>query len=293
MQNPNDVKVPTTDQFDHVKRGLDAADADEDATVIRNGNATMKKVLAGLKSGGGGGGGGGTVTEPTSRRALAMAQLEAAIQQRTVAKGKTAAHETKGSGAAGTSLAGRRAYSGQMRAYAIVAAQPQSLARLPFGPLRLHHGACAAEADAAATKAADDEEEDDWRLRGPAAKPRGAAFKPGTSTWDTDDAKEAARKVGKRALAEAATAQRADKKARQGRIDPAVWWAEHYRPRFKESVETVGHAARSVTSTTAAVTTRNERVQKLVHRCAAALAASARCGQSRQELLRARQLAGE
>lgn len=126
----------------------------------------------------------------------------------------------------------------------------------------------AAAADGAANAAGDDEEEDDWRLRGPAAKPRAAAFKPGTSTWDTDDAKEAARKVGKRALAEQAAAQQDRKKAKAGRVEPAAWWAEHYKPRWQESVETVGHAARSVTSTTAAVTTRNERIQKLVHRCA-------------------------
>jgi argininosuccinate synthase len=112
----------------------------------------------------------------------------------------------------------------------------------------------------------DQDEEDDWRMRGPAAKPRVAPFKPGAATWDTDDAKEAARKAGKRGLEEA-VATRAEKRAVKGRVNPGAWWAEHYKPRYKESVQTVGHAARSVTSTTAIVTTKNERVQELVHRC--------------------------
>jgi hypothetical protein len=129
---------------------------------------------------------------------------------------------------------------------------------------------CAGKASEGAAQAAegnDDEEEDDWRMCGPSTKPRATQFKPGAATWDTDDAKEAARKTGKRALEEAAAARGAEKKAREGRVDPAKWWAEHYKPRYKESVQTMGHAARSVTSTTATVTTKNERVQELVHRC--------------------------
>lgn len=110
--------------------------------------------------------------------------------------------------------------------------------------------------------------EEDDQIRGPSNRSRTAPFKPGASTWDTDDAREAARKVGKRALAEQKEAEKEKKKQRQGRVVPADWWAEHYKPRYEASVETVGLASRSVTSTTSAVTTRNERVQKLVHRCA-------------------------
>jgi hypothetical protein len=97
VQNPNDVNVPTTSQFDHIQRDLAANDAAEAASVIRNSNATMQKVLKGLKDSKA-----GIVTEASSRRALAMAQLEAAIQQNRVAKGKTAAHETKSTNYPGT-----------------------------------------------------------------------------------------------------------------------------------------------------------------------------------------------
>lgn len=95
MQNPNDVHVRTTDQFDHIKKDL-AINDETEASVIRNSNAMMQKVLQVLKSSSG-----DTITEATSRRALAMAQLEAAIRQKRVAKGKTAAHETKATNCTG------------------------------------------------------------------------------------------------------------------------------------------------------------------------------------------------
>ena len=71
---------------------------------------------------------------------------------------------------------------------------------------------------------------------------------------------------GKRALAEAKVAEASKKRARAGRVVPAAWWAAEYKPRFEESVETVGMASRAVTATTSDVVTRNERVQRLVHR---------------------------
>ena len=83
--------MPTTDEFAHIKQNLTVDDEAGEAEVLRNTNATMQKVLSHLKKSSG-----DTVTEPTSRRALAMAQLEEAIKARKVAKGKTAAHQTKG-----------------------------------------------------------------------------------------------------------------------------------------------------------------------------------------------------
>jgi hypothetical protein len=100
VQNPINSQAPTPDQFVHVKQNLTPGDDDAAATVIRNPNATMQKVLEGLK-----GADKGTVTEPTSRRALAMAQLEAAIRERKLAKSKTAAHQTKGACLLACSLA--------------------------------------------------------------------------------------------------------------------------------------------------------------------------------------------
>lgn len=154
--------------------------------------------------------------------------------------------------------------------------------------------ACAGEPAAASAAAGTanngeaDSDEDD-QIRGPRMADRRAPFKPGTSTWDTDDAKEAARKVGKRALAEAKAAEASKKRARAGRVVPAAWWAAEYKPRFEESVETVGAASRALTATTADVVTRNERVQRLVHRCASTpsafgWAARRACVSSRQSL---------
>jgi hypothetical protein len=98
-----------------------------------------------------------------------------------------------------------------------------------------------------------------------------AVYKPGTSTWDTDDAKEAARKIGKVGAALQTEEEGVIRRARKARgIDPVKWWRETYKPRYQESSETVGAASRSVTSTTSAVVTKNERVVKLVHRCALA-----------------------
>lgn len=89
MQNPANTTAPTTDEFAHIKHNLSATDEGE-KEVIRNANTTMQKVLTNLKDSSD-----GTVTEPTSRRAIAMAQLQEALQARKVAKGKTAAHQTK------------------------------------------------------------------------------------------------------------------------------------------------------------------------------------------------------
>lgn len=95
VQNPINAQAPTPDQFVHVKDNLSAADEAEQANVIRNPNATMTKVLEGLKDPGGS----GAAAVPSSARELALAKLEAAIRERKVAKGKTAAHQTKTSGA--------------------------------------------------------------------------------------------------------------------------------------------------------------------------------------------------
>jgi hypothetical protein len=133
--------------------------------------------------------------------------------------------------------------------------------------VRCHDGAGTANAAAAAQAAGGKEESDDDQIHGPATKGRSAPFKPGTSTWDTDDAKEAARKIGKRALIAQKAAERSEKKAKHGLVNPAMWWQEHYTPQYKESTETVGLTSRSVTSTTSAIAPRNEHIQKLMHRC--------------------------
>jgi hypothetical protein len=91
VQSPLNLQSVTPDQFAHVKQNLSAADDTDADAVIRNSNTTMQKVLAGLKDADK-----NSLTEPTSKRALAMAQLEAAIRERKVAKGKSAAHRTKG-----------------------------------------------------------------------------------------------------------------------------------------------------------------------------------------------------
>jgi hypothetical protein len=118
--------------------------------------------------------------------------------------------------------------------------------------------------DADATAAPAEEEELDWRLQGPTVRKAAPVFKPGTSTWDTDDAFEQQRKAPKldddekpKPLPE-----------RKG-VKPADWWMREYKPVYEETVQTVGHAARSMTSTVAPVHTKNELVKKLKHRCVA------------------------
>jgi hypothetical protein len=106
----------------------------------------------------------------------------------------------------------------------------------------------------------EEEEELDWRLQGPSAKPAMPVFKPGTCTWDTDDAFEQKRKAPKGDDAAKALPARKGEK-------PADWWTREYKPQYEETVQTVGHAARSLTSTTAPVATKNERVRRLKHRC--------------------------
>jgi hypothetical protein len=150
----------------------------------------------------------------------------------------------------------------------------QRMARMLVGAAGASAAGKAAGSNNAAAIDDHDGSDSDDQIRGPSTRNRAAPFKPGTSTWDTDDAKEAARKVGKHALAEQKAEEASKKKARAARkVDPAAWWAEHYKPRFEESVETVGKASRAVTSTTSVVATRNERVQKLVHRCAGRVSA--------------------
>lgn len=107
----------------------------------------------------------------------------------------------------------------------------------------------------------EEEEELDWRLQGPSVKKPAPVFKPGTSTWDTDDVFEAKRKAPKLKDGEAPKAVA----KRQG-IKPADWWMQEYKPVYEETVQTVGHAARAMTSTIAPVHTKNERVMKLKHR---------------------------
>ena len=141
--------------------------------------------------------------------------------------------------------------------------------RLPAGAADAAAKPAAASAAVAQAADAADSDKDD-QIRGPTPAELRAAYKPGASTWDTDDAKEAARKVGKRQLSEKQALEAAKKRARSGRVVPAAWWAEHYKPRFEEGVETVGATSRSVTATTAGVETKNERVQRLVYRCVAA-----------------------
>ena len=292
LQNPVNAQAPTPDQFAHVRHNLSAVDEEEQANVIRNPNATMTRVLEGLKEPGG-----GAAAPPSSARELALAKLEAAIRERKVAKGKTAANQTKAGGARQScvlelcSRSVRRPCRvmgcGSMRpslkpAASCLRRHPAQLSinysifiasKLGSSEQLLSLGGACAGAPAAPVAAAGaanaggaDSDEDD-QIRGPRMADRRAPFKPGTSTWDTDDAKEAARKVGKRALAEAKAVETSKKRAREGRVVPAAWWAAEYRPRFEESVETVGAASRAVTATTSEVVTRNERVQRLVHRC--------------------------
>lgn len=120
-------------------------------------------------------------------------------------------------------------------------------------------------------------EELDWRLQGPNTKPN-PSFKPGTSTWDTDTLKEAAKiKKATSAAAQADLVQNrltSQSGTKLKSLNPAEWWAMHYKPRYEESVQTVGDAARSFTSTTAAVTTKNELVRRLKSRCVPAVAES-------------------
>jgi hypothetical protein len=116
------------------------------------------------------------------------------------------------------------------------------------------------EADSAA--APEEEEELDWRLQGPTVKKAAPVFKPGTSTWDTDDAFEQKRKAPK-----LDDDEKPKPLPQYKGIKPAAWWMQEYRPVYEETVQTVGHAARAMTSTIAPVHTKNERVMKLKHRC--------------------------
>lgn len=80
IQRPNSQRSPA--EFDHVKRDLKGAE--EDTSVIRNSNHTLDKVLAQQ----------GKAPQPTSKRELAVAQLEAALRKKRLAKSKTASHHT-------------------------------------------------------------------------------------------------------------------------------------------------------------------------------------------------------
>ena len=80
IQRPNSQRSPA--EFDHVKRDLKGAE--EDTSVIRNSNHTLDKVLAQQGKG----------PQPTSKRELAVAQLEAALRKKRLAKSKTASHHT-------------------------------------------------------------------------------------------------------------------------------------------------------------------------------------------------------
>ena len=121
--------------------------------------------------------------------------------------------------------------------------------------------------DAAQGTAPEEEEELDWRLQGPDVKKAAPIFKPGTSTWDTDDADEQQRKAPRLKDDEKPKAL----PQRKG-VKPADWWLQEYKPVYEETVQTVGHAARAMTSTIAPVHTKNELVVKLKHRCDSAAA---------------------
>eukprot|EP00892_Ulva_mutabilis_P002464 jgi/Ulvmu1/12218/UM086_0008.1 len=215
IQQPHNIK--STAHFDHVKRELRVEM--EDTNVIRNSNATLEKVLVQKGSNSG-------TAIPSSRRELALAQLEQSLRQKRLAKAKTADHHIS---------QGERLCSHQ-------------------------------RADMIA-----EDHAPDWRLQGPDTKPTPPSFKPGTSTWDTDTFSEARKikKVRRAAMQEGAVGDqittRPGPQARQ--LNPADWWAMHYKLRYEESVQTIGHAARSFTSTTAAVTTKNEYVRTLKSRC--------------------------
>lgn len=83
IQRPNTQRA--TSDFDHVQRELKGID--EDTSVIRNSNHTLDKVLAQQGKPGSG-------PQPTSRRELAVAQLEAALRKKRLAKSNTASHHT-------------------------------------------------------------------------------------------------------------------------------------------------------------------------------------------------------
>jgi peptidyl-prolyl cis-trans isomerase-like 2 len=84
IQRPNTPAGRSTEDFDHVKRDLKATD--EDTGVIRNSNHTLEKVLAQQ-------GKPGSAPTPSSKRELALAQLEAALRKKRLAKSHTAAHK--------------------------------------------------------------------------------------------------------------------------------------------------------------------------------------------------------
>ena len=104
-------------------------------------------------------------------------------------------------------------------------------------------------------------------MQGPDVKKAAPIFKPGTSTWDTDDADEQQRKAPRLKDDEKPKAL----PQRKG-VKPADWWLQEYKPVYEETVQTVGHAARAMTSTIAPVHTKNELVVKLKHRCDSAAA---------------------
>jgi hypothetical protein len=80
IQRPNSQRL--TADFDHVKRDLKGTE--EDVSVIRNSHHVLDVVLAQQGKG----------QQPTSRRELAVAQLEAALRKKRLAKSHTASHHT-------------------------------------------------------------------------------------------------------------------------------------------------------------------------------------------------------
>lgn len=95
-QNPLETKKRELAAFDHVKRELDVApeEDEESASAIKTVNPTMRKVMQTLQDEDK-----ASFREPSSRRALAVAQLESALADRRKAaqvSAKAAAGTAKG-----------------------------------------------------------------------------------------------------------------------------------------------------------------------------------------------------
>ena len=247
MQHPKHVR--STAQFDHIKRGLKVGS--EDDSLIRNSNSTLDKVLAQNRRG-------YTSTVSGSRRELALAQLQDSLRQKRLAKAKTTVHQI---------IPGKKIIPIANVLVRYVPAPRHVEFDIDTGLYTGSMSAGAAHLSYSNVKL----EKLDWRLQGPTTQPAAPSFKPGTSTWDTDTFTEA-QKIKKATVAferEDLVYDGAAKhtESRQQQAKPAEWWTTQYKPRYEESVQTVGHAARCFTSTTAAVSTKNEFVRMLKSRC--------------------------
>ncbi|KXZ54522.1 hypothetical protein GPECTOR_4g587 [Gonium pectorale] len=238
IQDPLNLSGRTIDQFDHVKRQLTLDDEEaeaEGANNIRNATEDMKRALGALN------------TQDAKQAFASGGGGKRAEAARLLAEAKLKA-------GGGTAAAAGQAHERQTGS----------------GPPSTSGQGAAPSAAAAAPEGGGD-----WRLRAPERSQDMPAFKPGATTWDTDDhTKPGTAAPGKgsgKAGAKAppgggAAAAASSDAANGGKPSPAEWYEAAGHVKYIESASTTGAASRSFTSTAWQPATRNERARTRLQR---------------------------